>query len=471
MLTATCEMISAVTGAQHVAGEPQTVGNDVSIDSREIQPGAIFIALPGERTDGHDHVLAAIDAGARIIVMSREMGEVPGLQERTERDGICVLTTPSTSEALAQLAAWHRLRLHAHVVGITGSTGKTTTKDFLNAVLRPRFRVVATAGNRNNDLGVPLTLLRAGADTDVLVVEMGMRGLGQIAFLADIARPEIGLVTNVGTSHIELLGTQDAVAAAKGELVRAIDADGAVFLNADDGYSETLALDSVAPVTMYGTGERANVRAVDIVLDDQSRASFTIIADSSHAQVHLPVPGRHNVYNALAATSVGLRLGLPLAEIADSLSRAEVTSMRMQMFTTPDDVTVINDAYNANPTSMRAAVETLAGMRATGKRVAVLGDMAELGSLSELAHFQIGENVARLGIDRLIAVGPRATRIADGARAEGMPTESVWTMKDLESAATIIGETVSSGDVVLVKASRVMGLEKLVEGIVTPGAC
>lgn len=467
MLTASADTIASITGGTVVAGSPEMIANDIAVDSRRCSPGCLFVALPGENTDGHSFVSAALRSGARVLLVTRGAEELE-LPEGWEGSAAAVRVDDAL-KAVQNLASWHRRRLHAVVVGITGSTGKTTTKDFLTAVLSTTMRVVATEGNRNNELGLPLTVMRAGADTDVLVAEMGMRGLGQIARLAEIARPDLGLVTNVGTSHIELLGTQDAVAAAKGELVRAVPPAGAVFLNGDDAYSESLALDSRAPVTRYGLGE-CDICALDITLDDESRPSFTLHTPQGDAQVSLPVSGRHNVYNALAAAAVGLRLAVPLEAIARGLGAAAMSGMRMQVFTTASGITVVNDAYNANPSSMRAGIEALAAMRVAGRHFAVLGDMAELGSLSELAHFQIGEHLAGLGIDVLVTVGDKAARIADGAHAKGLDAAKIVRCSSADQATVEVSGLLEPGDVVLVKASRVMGLEKVVEGIVTPSA-
>jgi UDP-N-acetylmuramoyl-tripeptide--D-alanyl-D-alanine ligase len=317
---------------------------------------------------------------------------------------------------------------------------------------------------------VPLTVFSAGSDADALVVEMGMRGLGQIERLCAIARPHFGLVTNVGVSHIELLGTQEAVTSAKGELVSCIPPDGAVFLNGDDAFSEPLSQIAEAPVTLYGLSEACAIRAENIELDDESRPSFDLVSPQGTVRVHVAAPGRHNVYNALAAAAVGLRLAVDLEKVAEGIAAAPASSMRMESFTAASGVVVVNDAYNANPSSMAAAVEALADMKVTGKRVAVLGDMAELGSLTELAHFRIGEQVARLDIDLLVTVGDRARRIADGARATGMDRDLIRPCASVDEAVEVLDDVLVSGDAVLVKASRVMGLEAVVEGIVAPRA-
>jgi len=468
MLRATVETVASITGAQVLLGDPDQSVTGLCIDSRTVHTGCAFAALAGESVDGHDFVADAISAGARLILVSRPVDSLTDAITLASRRGSAVLQVADVLSAVQDLATWHRQRLRCAVIGVTGSTGKTSTKDFLTAVLGTSMRVAATAGNRNNELGVPLTLLSAGSEADVLVVEMGMRGLGQIARLCEIARPDFGLVTNVGTSHLELLGTQDAVASAKGELVEAIPADGAVFLNGDDAYSAPMAARAVAPVILYGLGDECDLRADNIALDTESRASFDLVTPQGTVRTSLPVPGRHNVYNALAAAAVALRLAVRIDRIAEGLSVASMTPMRMETFTSASGVIVVNDAYNANPSSMAAAVDTLAEMQVNGKRVAVLGDMAELGSLSELAHFHIGEQVARQPIDLLITVGARALRIADGAKAKGMPPGAVRACLSADEAVEVLDDALSPGDAVLVKASRVMGLETIVEGIVTP---
>jgi len=467
MLTLPVQTLVEETGGELVCGRLETMVNGVSIDTRTLEPGAVFVALEGEHVDGVDFVPAAIESGARAVIVARHLSaDHPALRVAQDA-GVAVVRVNDAVAALQSLASYHRARLHCQVIGVTGSTGKTTTKDFLDAVLSARFRTVSTTGNQNNELGVPLTILRAGAQTDVLIVEMGMRGIGQIARLAQIAQPRAGLVTNVGMSHIEILGTQESVASAKGELVRAVPAEGAVFLNGDDAYSDLLAEAAEAPVTRYGLSDPCDVRAEHVSMDASSHASFTLIAGEDRAVVRVPLPGRHNVYNALAAAAVGHWLGLSAEDIARGLAGAEATAMRMQLFTTADGITVINDAYNANPVSMRAALDTLAALRVGGRRVAVLGDMAELGSLTEVAHFEIGEYLAGLGLDALVTVGPRAVRIAEGARAKGMDPTSVRSVDEPESAASyLVGEVLEPSDAVLVKASRVMELERVVEGIV-----
>lgn len=468
MLTLSVDTLVEVTGGVLLDGPGDTVVNGIAIDSRDVGPGAAFVAFMGENTDGHRHLGDALSRGARALLVTRDDDEVRGAFAASARPETALVLVEDALAAVEALASWHRDRLRIPVIGVTGSTGKTTTKDFVRSVLATRMRVVATTGNRNNELGVPLTIMDAGMDTDVLVVEMAMRGTGQIAHLCRIARPTAGLVTNVGVSHMEVLGSQEAIASAKGELVMAIPTDGRVFLNGDDAFLEAMARDAEAPVTRYGLGEHADITATDIESTSTGAPAFTLVTPEGCAAVTLPVPGRHNVYNALAAAAVGRDLGLSLEDIVRGLEGATFSKWRMETFVSASGVTIINDAYNANPTSMKAAIAALEDVPTTGRRIAVLGDMAELGSLTELAHFELGELVASSSVDVLVAVGTLGARIGDGARAAGMAAEDIRPCIDAIEASEVLDDLVEAGDTVLVKASRVLGLETVVEGMMNP---
>lgn len=470
MVTMSAAYLAEILGGEVVFGPAEAVLRGVEIDSRQVTPGMAFFALRGERTDGHDHVEGAARAGARVVVVSRFDDTVASQLGKPGTAPVAVVLVKDAADALRALAVHHRGTLRCTVVGITGSTGKTSTKDFLLAALGQDRQVVATAGNRNTELGVPLTVLCAGARTGVLIVEMGMRGEGQIEQLCAIARPSLGIVTNIGQTHMELLGSQEAIVRAKGELVECVPADGRVFLNGDDAWSRSLSERAPAPVTWYGMGDTVDVRASDVSVDELGRPSFTIAASGEEARVSLPLPGRHHAYTAAAAAAAALHLGVTLADVASRLGEVHVSDMRMQLFVAANGVTVINDAYNASPTSMRAAVTTLADMSVPGARVAVLGDMAELGSLTELAHFRIGEEVAHSGIEALVTVGPRAQRIAEGALAAGMSPEWVRPCATVEEASEVLDDLLGGGDVVLVKGSRSMGLEQVVGRILATDA-
>jgi UDP-N-acetylmuramoyl-tripeptide--D-alanyl-D-alanine ligase len=470
MVTMSVARLAELTGGTIVVGSGDAVFTGVGIDSRATPMGGAFFALTGGRTDGNEWVPAAMRAGARVAVVSRWDEEAADKVADAARGETAVVLVGDGAEALRSLAGAHRASLRCPVVAITGSTGKTSTKDFVAAALAGGRVVVATRGNRNNEVGVPLTLLEADRKTDVLVVEMGMRAEGEIATLCALARPTVGIVTNIGQTHIEVLGSEEAIARAKAELVACVPADGMVFLNGDDEASRALERRALAPVTWYGLSEGVDVRAVDISVDEVGRPTFTLVASGLSATTTLPVPGRHNAYNATAAAAVALYLGATLEEIASGLANAMTTDMRMQVFTAAGGVVVVNDAYNASPTSMRAAVATLIDIRARGRRVAVLGDMAELGSLTELAHFSLGEFVARSGIDTLVTVGDRARRIAEGAVAEGMDPSCVRPCAGVDEASEVLDDLLAPGDVVLVKASRCMELERIIEGILKPHA-
>ncbi|MDZ4655469.1 MAG: UDP-N-acetylmuramoyl-tripeptide--D-alanyl-D-alanine ligase [Coriobacteriia bacterium] len=468
MLTLSVGTLCDVVGGELLAGAETTMVNGLAIDSREVTPGAAFVAFVGVHADGHAFLSAAIEAGARALLVTRDDDAFREIIATSRRQDIALVLVNDALAAVQTLASHHRERLLCPVIGITGSTGKTTTKDFIRSVFGTRLKVVATDANRNNELGVPLTIMEASVETEVLVVEMAMRGVGQIAALCEIARPTAGLITNVGVSHIGVLGSEEAIASAKGELARAVPERGRVFLNGDDGWSVALEEMAEAAVTRYGLGAACDVRAEDVVVGEDGNASFTLVTEQGGTGVQLNVPGRHNVYNALAAAAVGLYLQLSFEDVAAGLEAATFTQMRMETFVSASGVLVINDAYNANPTSMRAALQTLAEMRVTGKRVAVLGDMAELGSLSELAHFKMGEYVAELELQALVTVGECARRIAEGAVAVGMNPDSVRPCVTAEEASEVLDDLLERGDVVLVKASRVMGLEHVVEGIIQP---
>jgi len=468
VLTLSVEMIVQLTGGELLVGPEETVANGLVIDSRDVVPGAIFVAFTGEQTDGHEHIRGALDAGARAILVTRDDEGVRASFTEHGRAECALVLIEDPRAAIEALASWHRDRLHIPVIGITGSTGKTTTKDFVRSVLATRMRVVATSGNRNNELGVPLTLMEAGVSTEALVVEMAMRGVGQIAHLCTIARPTAGLVTNVGVSHMEVLGSQEAIASAKGELVAAVPAEGRVFINGDDAYTVRMADGASAAVTRYGLGPDAEITAREIETSPSGAPSFTLVVPEGSAHVTLPVPGRHNVYNALAAAAIGRYLLISLEDIVCGLESATFSRWRMETFVSASGVTVINDAYNANPTSMRAAIEALGDVPTTRRRIAVLGDMAELGSLTELAHFELGQVVARSSVDVLVAVGELGARIADGARAAGLAEIAVRPCIDAVEATEVLNDLLEVGDTILVKASRVMELETVVEGMMDP---
>jgi UDP-N-acetylmuramoyl-tripeptide--D-alanyl-D-alanine ligase len=440
---------AAVGGSVAPAGDSTTVRRVVT-DSRGDLEGALFAALPGERTDGHDHVAEALARGAAAALVSRDTsGSGP------------LIRVGDVGEALMALARDERYAFAGPVVGITGSSGKTCTKDFAAAALTPRFRVHASPRSFNTEVGVPLTILDAAADTEALVLEMGSRGLGHIALLCRTARPTVSVVTNVGSAHLGMFGTRRNIADAKAEIVEALEPDGVAILNADDPVVAAFRDRTAARVVTFGVGAAADVRAEEVHLDDDARAAFTLRWRDESETVGLSVPGEHMVSNALAAAACGLVLGVSAAECAAALKGATVSGWRMEVHDRPDGVRVVNDAYNANPASAAAALKAARWMARDRRCIAVLGEMAELGEASAEEHDRLGELVARLGIEELVTVGEPGRVIARAAVREGMEAAHVRECATADDAGAQVRALVRPGDVVLVKASRAVGLERL----------
>ena len=447
------EIAAAVAGTLRGPGGP-VVAVGVSVDSRRVAAGDLFVALAGEHGDGHAFVHRALESGAAGALVERDR-PVDGDRSR-------LIDVPDTGRALLELARDERDGLEATVVGITGSTGKTCTKDFAAAVLSRRLRVVASPASFNNEVGLPLTILSAGPDTEAVVCEMGTRGPGHIRLLCEVSRPRIGVVTNVGVAHMELFGSPEVLRAAKAELPEALPEDGAAVLNADDAVVRSYASRTPARPVLYGLRSPAEVRAERVDVDRRSGlARFRLATPGGAADVVLPVPGEHMVPNALAAAAVGWFLGLDPSEIAEGLTRASMSAGRMQVFESREGIRVIDDAYNANPASMAAALKAARWMAGDGRVIAVLGHMAELGPIAAEEHERVGELLARLGIDAVVTVGPEARLIAVGAEREGVEPERIHRAQDGEAAVAIVRSIARPGDLVLVKASRVARLERV----------
>ncbi|MBW8481016.1 UDP-N-acetylmuramoyl-tripeptide--D-alanyl-D-alanine ligase [Actinomadura parmotrematis] len=445
--------IAEFTGGAVHGGDAETVvSGPAVIDSRAVEPGALFVALRGEHADGHDYAAAAFAAGAAAVLAERPL------------DGPAVVVG-DVQEALGRLARGVLGRLPGTtVVGVTGSAGKTSTKDLIAQVVSRAGPAVWPAGSFNNEIGMPLTALRADAGTRHLVLEMGARGVGHIAYLAGIARPRVGVVLNVGTAHIGEFGGKEMIARAKGELVEALPSGGTAILNADDPLVRAMAARTAADVVTFGRSPDAAVRAEDETLDDAGRARFTLVTPEGRAPVALRLLGAHAVANALAAAAVGRAAGLETRMIAEALAAAVPASRwRMEVTERPDGVTVVNDAYNANPESMKAAIDTL-GHIARGRRAfAVLGEMAELGAGSADGHAEIGRHVARSGVAGLVTVGEAAAAMAAGAGQVASWTGECVQVDDVGAAVAALSERLRPRDVVLVKGSRVAGLERVAE--------
>ena len=462
MIAMTLREVAEATGGRLAGGaDPGArVTGPVVVDSRQVVPGALFAALPGERVDGHDFAAGAVQAGAVAALAERDL-DVP-----------CVVVGDGAGvTALGVLARAVLDRLPGlAVVGLTGSSGKTSTKDLLAAVLAAAGPTVAPVGSFNNEVGVPLTVLRAEEATAHLVVEMGARGAGHIAELCRTAPPRVGVVLNVGSAHVGEFGGRAAIAAAKGELVEALPADGTAVLNADDPLVAAMAARTAARVVTFGESAGADVRARDVEIDERGRARFTLVAADGAEPVALRLYGEHHVSNALAAAAAALALGLDLAPVAQALSAAEPASRyRMEVTDRPDGVTVVNDAYNANPESVRAALKALVAIGRGRRTWAVLGEMLELGGASVHEHDALGRLAVRLDVSRLVAVGDGARAVHTGAVHEGSWGEESVHVRDAEEAYALLHEQLRPGDVVLVKASNSIGLHALGDRLAAEG--
>jgi UDP-N-acetylmuramoyl-tripeptide--D-alanyl-D-alanine ligase len=447
----TLSQIAQFAGASLSSGDGTVVINKVSTDSRTIKPGELFVALRGENFEGHDFIEAGAKAGATgALVDLNWAGNVP--------NNFALLRATDTLQAYQTLAANYRRSLALKVLAITGSNGKTSTKDFAASVLARRFRVTKTEGNFNNHVGLPRTILEATSEDEVAVWEIGMNHPGEIAALSKIAAPDAAIITNIGVAHIEFMGSREAIAAEKGALAEAIETQGTVILNADDPFSEGIAARTRAKVVSAGTTGGA-VRAIEI-RQSADGSEFTIVEGAHRCRAQLPVAGTHMVQNALLAVAAGRAFGLSIEECAAGLAAAPLTKARLQIKEI-GGVQFLDDSYNANPDSMKAALRTLVELDAEGKRIAVLGEMRELGAESERGHREIGEAAATFGVDQLITIGDAAELIAEGARTAGL--DKVSSARSTSEAAKLLSEMAEPGDLVLIKGSRAARTEEVIE--------
>ncbi|MFF7975512.1 UDP-N-acetylmuramoyl-tripeptide--D-alanyl-D-alanine ligase [Streptomyces sp. NPDC007905] len=461
MIALSLAEIAAVVGGQtHDIPDPSVqVTGPVVRDSREVRQGSLFVAFVGERADGHDYAQAVVQAGAVAVLASRPVG-VPAI------------VVEDVQTALGALARHVVRRLGATLVALTGSAGKTSTKDLIAQVLQRKAPTVFTPGSLNNEIGLPLTALSATEETRFLVLEMGARGIGHIRYLTDLTPPRVGLVLNVGTAHIGEFGGREQIAQAKGELVEALPEDGAAILNADDPLVRAMASRTKAKVVLFGESAEADVRAENVRLTDSGQPAFRLHTPSGASDVTMRLYGEHHVSNALAAAAVAHELGMSVAEIATALSEAgSLSRWRMEVTERPDGVTIVNDAYNANPESMRAALRALAAMGKGRRTWAVLGKMAELGDEALAEHDAVGRLAVRLNVSKLVAVGGiEASWLQLGAYNEGSWGEESVHVSDAQAAVDLLRSELRPGDVVLVKASRSVGLESVAQALVEAGA-
>ncbi|GAA5058823.1 UDP-N-acetylmuramoyl-tripeptide--D-alanyl-D-alanine ligase [Nocardia callitridis] len=481
------EIADVVGGTLHDVDDPEaTVRGSVEFDSRRIGSGDLFLALPGTKADGHEFAATAVAAGAVAVLAARPVG-VPAIVVEPRPGAVSSRSIALTHDsdgsgaavlaALAELAAASVRRLVADhgliVVGVTGSSGKTSTKDLLAAVLTPLGSVVAPPGSFNNELGHPWTVLRADATTRFLVLELSARGTGHIAALTRVAPPNVGVVLNVGTAHLGEFGSREAIAQAKGELVEALPDSGLAVLNADDSAVAAMASRTSARVVSVGQSGDATIRATDIRLDDTARAHFTLHTPQGSVPVRLAVHGEHHVGNALSAAAVALEYGADLDTVATALAGAQAASARrMDVRTTDDGITVVNDSFNANPDSVRAALKALVTMARAGqtrrRSWAVLGEMGELGEDAVVEHDAIGRLAVRLDVSRVVVVGDGRPSHAlhQGAVMEGSWGEESTLVPDIDAAIALLDAELAPGDVVLVKASKSVGLWVVAEHLI-----
>ena len=468
-------ILEAGGGVLRSGGAGEATG--VSADSRSIAPGELFVALAGPREepvrivgDGHRHLGDAFRRGAwGALIDERSLLDAAVARELAAWPGRAVIAVPDTLDALGALAAAHRRRSGARVVGITGSNGKTTTRAMATAIAAARWRVLATAGNLNNLIGLPLTLLALRPEHEVAVVELGMSRAGEIRRLAAIAAPDVAVVTNVGPVHLEGVGSLAGVAAAKGEILEELARTGTAVLNAEDPATPALIVRWGGELLRFGRVPAAQVRAEGIETVGAGTVFTLLLPDGTRGRVEIAWLGDHNVLNALAAAAAAHALGAGLEQIRAGLAAARPAAMRFEIRRFDPGVTVVNDAYNANPASMRAALAALGLLPAAGRRALVLGDMLELGASSAAEHRQLGAAAAATAPALLVAVGAFAGETASGARAAGLGPAAIVTAADAEGAAATLRAWLRPGDLLLLKGSRGVRLERVLERLLADG--
>ena len=458
----TTQEILEATGGALLCGDLHRRFSRVGIDSREISPEDFFFAIVGESHDGHGFASAVVDQGVRGLLIGRQKaGQLPVAAWETKN--VTCIAVADTTRALGDLAAFNRRRAKVSVVAVTGSNGKTTTRTLTAGVLRRQYNILATTGNFNNEIGLPLTLLGLSSDHQWAVVELGTNSPGEIARLAKICSADIGVLTNIGPAHLEGLGSLDGVMREKGDLIKGLGREGKAVLNADDPRVLQLARETQHGVLLYGRSPDATIRAEEISEDKQA-ISFLLRFGRERLPIQLKSPGHFMISNALAAAAVGYLLGISAAKVKAGLESFKPAMGRMNICHMSNGVHLIDDTYNANPDSMKAALATLERSGAKGRRIFVAGDMLELGTQAPELHSQVGALAARTGVDRLYASGEHAAAVAAGAQKEAMPAANTITGSREEIIEGLRG-WLQPGDWVLVKGSRGMAMEKVVEGL------
>ena len=457
------DVINATAGSLE-RGNPNTEISNISTDSRTIKEGDLFVALIGENFDGHDFANQAIEKGAMGIVVSHEIqGFGDSIKTRTANP--CIIIVKDTTLALGDIAKYYRDRFNIPFIGITGSNGKTTTKDMASAVLSGKFNVIKSEGNLNNTIGLPLTLFRLSSDHQIAVLEMGISIPGEMSQLVRIAQPNVGVVTNISSTHLEFLGSIEGVAREKQKLV---EFSKTAVLNADDPLVAEMSDVVKGDVVFYGIEKPSDVMASEVILDQDGRPEFTVSVKNpiiAQERIKLPSIGQHNIYNALAGIAVGVIFGIEIDIIKSSLEAYHPMSMRMQRLII-DGVTVINDTYNSNPTSMKMAVDFLKGLESDGRKILVVGDMLELGDQSDELHDSIGKYIGESDtVKTLVTVGKKASIIAESTIKSGISKDIVIVCEDNSEASNHLRKLLKSGDIVLIKGSRGMKMEGIVKSL------
>jgi UDP-N-acetylmuramoyl-tripeptide--D-alanyl-D-alanine ligase len=465
-LTVTLEEVLAATGGRLVQSSLKAgVLNGITTDSRNVPPGSLFIGVPGERFDGSDYAAKAAEAGAAAVIVSQEKASAVA----KEASKAAVIGAESTVRALGLLARWHRRRMQARIVAVTGSNGKTTTKEMIAAALSQSGTTLATAGNLNNEIGAPLTVLGLREQHRHGVIEIGMNHEGEIGRLTAMAEPHVGVVTMVAAVHTEALGGIEGVARAKAELYHGLPLDGVAVANTDDPLMRERARWAGRKTMWFGTADSADVRLVRIASHDRRGLSCVLRVLGEERTLQLPVVGAHNAMNACAAIAAALAVGAPLDSILRGLFNARPPGRRLRLSPIPElDATLLDDSYNANPSSAEAALRTLTALTPEGHRVAVLGDMRELGASEVAGHRAVGAAAAQSGLKLLVAFGPVSAHLAAGAVEGGLAPGRVFHTEDPQAAAARVRSALTAGDLVLVKASRGTRLERVADLLVPP---
>jgi UDP-N-acetylmuramoyl-tripeptide--D-alanyl-D-alanine ligase len=458
----TLEEVLKVTRGSLIQGGASTFFRGVSTDSRTVAEGDLFIALKGPRFDGHHYALEALGKKAGgVLIEEDKVGDIRWNGDRSKT----VISVKDTLSALGDIARDWRRKQGIPLVALTGSNGKTTTKEMIGACLETTFPVLKTKGNLNNLIGVPLTLLTLTEKERVAVLEMGMNVPGEIRRLTEIAEPDVGLITNIQMVHLEGLGSLERLKEEKGELFRRMRRDGTILVNQDDPRVMDLASHYPGQKITFGTEHAADVMAKEIRLRGAGGTSFTLLLEGEAMEIHLPLLGRHFVPNALSAVAIACLFGVEVQQIKEALENFQPFPMRMEVVPLKGGTTLINDAYNANPYSTKLALETLAEAKGKGRAIAVLGDMLELGSFTQEAHEEVGKKVRELSIDFLLALGEEASTVVRSAIRHGFPMERARVVENHSAAISLLREMIQDGDWILIKGSRRMAMEKIVGGL------